>query len=609
MSRKTIFAIILSIAIIGVGAWGVPKLYDLYNALYVRLPDYPAPKRTVRLDQNVRPETIGWFYHADQGTRTFDMPYEWFAALEQPEVSVRLLPTIGVAAVGAFSDPDYLNRFGFIADPLAPDSKALPIGWAHGGAMKHRNGEPWVNPQTKQPMTGLGLTCAACHTGRFTYQGTAVIVDGGPALTDLTKLKQGMGVSLLLTRKLPSRFNRFASRVLGADATPEARAALEAQLDEVLNIYKETKDLEDKVGGTYEGFGRLDALNRIGNQVFSIDLNKPENYAAHSAPVHFPRIWDAPWFSWVQYDGSIMQPMVRNAGEALGVSAELNLTDPTRGLFTSSAQIKNLHEMEQMLAGKQPSAEDGFSGLRSPQWPGNILPPIDDKLAATGATLYAKHCQGCHLPSVKSKEFFEDKRWKTFSEGGPRLLDVELIDLKHIGTDPAQAEGLINRKVATPPNLGLTTDQFGKALGELVEKVVYAWYDAQTPPLSDAEKERFNGNRPNGIQAKPAYKVRPLNGVWATPPYLHNGSVPSIDDLLRPASERPTKFTLGNREYDPVKLGYRTDKLVNAFEFDTSLPGNSNKGHEFSDEKRDGVIGPRLSDDERKALLEFLKTQ
>jgi hypothetical protein len=57
-----------------------------------------------------------------------------------------------------------------------------------------------------------------------------------------------------------------------------------------------------------------------------------------------------------------------------------------------------------------------------------------------------------------------------------------------------------------------------------------------------------------------------------------------------------------------VKLDYHTDDLVNGFVFDTALPGNSNRGHEFSDEKREGVIGRKLSPDERKALLEFIKT-
>ncbi len=160
-------------------------------------------------------------------------------------------------------------------------------------------------------------------------------------------------------------------------------------------------------GSTNEGFGRLDALNRIGNQVFSLDLNNPNNYASHSAPVHYPRIWNAPWFSWVQYNASIEQPMVRNAGEALGVTAELNLTDDKKTLFSSSAQVKTLYEMEQMIAGDQPTAASGFTGLSSPKWPKDILPAIDEKLAAQGATLYATHCQGCHLPPVGTKAFFE----------------------------------------------------------------------------------------------------------------------------------------------------------------------------------------------------------
>src|SRR5579864_2149894 len=404
-------------------------------------------------------------------------------------------------------------------------------------------------------MTGVGLTCAACHTGHFTYKGTAVIIDGGPALTDLVKLKQGLGVSMLLTRILPARFNRFAEKILGADASADARAALKAQLDEVLKENKENLALEEKAGGTYEGFGRLDALNRIGNQVFAIDLNNTANYAAHSAPVHYPRIWNASWFTWVQYNGSIMQPMVRNAGEALGVSAELNLTDARKNLFGSSADIKSLAEIEEMLAGQQPTASDGFSGLKSPQWPDNILPPIDQKLATEGGTLYVKYCQGCHLPPVKSREFFENKRWLPPNPAGLRLLDVEMIDISHVGTDPAQAAGMKARKVAVPASLGLTSDEFGPALGQLVEKTVNHWYDGQTPPTPEADRQRMNGDRPNGIQAPLAYKVRPLNGVWATPPYLHNGSVPTIDALQAEIREGPTKFYRSNQKYDPVKDG------------------------------------------------------
>ncbi len=115
---------------------------------------------------------------------------------------------------------------------------------------------------------------------------------------------------------------------------------------------------------------------------------------------------------------------------------------------------------------------------------------------------------------------------------------------------------------------------------------------------------------PNEIQGELDYKVRPLNGVWATPPYLHNGSVPTVYALLSPVEERPKKFYLGNREYDPVNLGYKYDKLTNGFEFDTSIRGNWNTGHEFADKppKTKGVIGKKLAPDERKAIIEYLKT-
>ena len=168
------------------------------------------------------------------------------------------------------------------------------------------------------------------------------------------------------------------------------------------------------------------------------------------------------------------------------------------------------------------------------------------------------------------------------------------------------------RTVATPGNLGMTTGGFGKALSEVVEKTVNFWYDAQEPKTPEADRKIMNGNRDNDIRAPLAYKVRPLNGVWATPPYLHNGSVPNIYALLSPVSERPAKFHLGNREYDPVNVGYRTDKIGGGFELDTSLRGNRNTGHEFKGaeggKSEEGVIGPGLTPEERRALVEYIKT-
>jgi hypothetical protein len=66
---------------------------------------------------------------------------------------------------------------------------------------------------------------------------------------------------------------------------------------------------------------------------------------------------------------------------------------------------------------------------------------------------------------------------------------------------------------------------------------------------------------------------------------------------------------LGSKKYDPVKLGLNTDRLEGATEFRTDLPGNSNAGHEFNDgSKRNGIIGRKLSEDERMQIIEYLKT-
>jgi mono/diheme cytochrome c family protein len=614
MRGKTIAKIVAGVLVVG-GVYVAVKddVAAFWNNLHVKIAEYPEPKKTVWLDQGIAKEKLSWFYHADQGTRTFGFPYEWFMALEQPTI-----PWLIFTKVDDFSETAYLDRYGFIPDTIIPGKKALPIGFAKGGPMLDPSGVPWKNPRTKETMNGIGLTCAGCHTGRFTYKDTAVVIDGGPALTSLFTMKQGMGVSLLLTRFIPTRFDRFADNILGPDSTVADREALKDQLSQVLKQYGEVQALEKRVAAqsVLEGYGRLDALNRIGNQVFSIDLKKPENYAGSSAPVHYPRIWNTPWFDWVQYNGSIMQPMVRNAGESLGVSAELNLTDPSKGLYKSSVDVKSLFDMEQMIKGDtQPSAKDGFPGLRSPKWPSDILPRIDQALADKGAELYKTHCQECHRPPVSSAAFwdFNNKAWWTKNENGEQILKVENVPISHIGTDPAQAEDMANRTVALPAHLGIDKNGFAEALGAVVTRTVNYVFDQKTPPVTPEERKRIDGYMPNELRAELAYKVRPLNGVWATPPYLHNASVPTVDDLLGDPEKRPKKFYLGSREYDPVKLGYKTDPITNGFEFDTSIRGNSNRGHEFRkdyDKNKEikGVIGPELSEGDRKALIEYLKT-
>jgi hypothetical protein len=597
-----VLAAILVVLVVIVGKWA-------QDNLTVELPKYAPVKDPVWLDQNWTTEQRAWFHHPDQGTQTFGIPYEWFMALEQPELSLGAPPLL--------SNPQYLDRYGFIPSGAGARKPELPIGFAHGAALLNAEGKPWRNPQTNVDMTGLGLTCAACHTGRFTYQGATVLIDGAPALINLHNFQKGLFLSLLYTRDWPFRFSRFADRVLGPGAGDNAKSQLREQFEQVWSQVKAVAKADDAVKDSTveEGYARLDALTHIGNIVFSIDLRNPTNYLGYSAPVHFPRIWDAPWFEWVQYNGSIQQPMARNVGEALGVGATINLTGNEEDLYTSSVQVKTLFELEQLIAGKPPNAHDGFQGLNSPKWEDahlkNILPPIDKDLAGKGAVLYHEICEGCHLPPVaKDSEFWKSELWLPSSEcGGERHLNLVMIDITRIGTDPAQAEDMKNRRVATPTALHIDTNEFGPSLRPIVENTANHWYDRQQPPILGELRDRMNGCRPNNARTLLAYKVRPLNGIWATPPYLHNGSVPTLYALLSPVEERPKSFYLGNREYDPVNVGYRVDEFPGGFSLDTSKRGNRNSGHEFaSTSGREGVIGRHLSPDERRALVEYLKT-
>ena len=102
------------------------------------------------------------------------------------------------------------------------------------------------------------------------------------------------------------------------------------------------------------------------------------------------------------------------------------------------------------------------------------------------------------------------------------------------------------------------------------------------------------------------YKARPLTGVWATAPYLHNGSVPTLYDLLLPAAQRPSMFRVGSTEFDPKKVGYVTEpNAKNTFAFrvrdakGVAIPGNGNEGHDFG--------ASTFTEDQRLALLEYLK--
>jgi hypothetical protein len=93
-----------------------------------------------------------------------------------------------------------------------------------------------------------------------------------------------------------------------------------------------------------------------------------------------------------------------------------------------------------------------------------------------------------------------------------------------------------------------------------------------------------------------------LEGLWLRGPYLHNGSVPTIADLLKDPGDRPKVFYRGYDVLDPQELGFVSsgdDAVRSGFRFDTQVAGNSNQGH---------LWGTKLNPDEKRSLVEYLKT-
>jgi hypothetical protein len=611
------------------------------------LPEYQDVE-TLYLNARYEPgESSQWFYHASQGTVTLPIPYDWLIALEAPKSK----PWFIFWGKEDLFVKEYLLRFGFIRQPKTEQNPdGLPIGFAITPSIYF--------PSINRRAAAAGFTCAACHTGQLIYDDKRYVVDGGPATVDLGQLTKALGAALGQTALssefllFNGRFERFAKNVLGNNDNVLTRKRLKAELSATLA--KLAKEVD--VINVTEGFGRLDALNRIGNQVFSSDMNRPSNYSPINAPVNFPHIWTTPWFDWVQYDGSIMQPLVRNSGEALGVKAFVDTEGPDAQRFASSVDVPGLVAIESWIAGSHPLPKREFNGLDAPKWPTGF-PKINETLAEHGAALYKELCQGCHLPPVNSNEFWDPQYWQPIKyveygeakETPDPYLTLNIIPLDKIGTDVAQAEVLPKRTVDTtglnldveictplPTEAGYSalefvklgdsaTSMYGLALGAFVQRVNTRWFEQNFVPPRDIPK--MEGERPNCLQVSQGYKARPLNGVWATAPFLHNGSIATVYDLLSTQKERPRFIELGSQKFDPERLGLAqseqivelnkkaesvADYVDGLFILDTHKPGNRNTGHIFDDEQSSdsavGRIGRRLDHQEKMAVIEYLKT-
>ncbi|MFJ5296910.1 di-heme-cytochrome C peroxidase [Pseudomonas sp. NPDC088368] len=570
----------------------------IYYIINPKLPEY-TPVEQVQYQQQWDDSDRQTYYFTPQGTQVKGLHYNWFTALEMPFSEDR------------FAAPEHLARFGFLVDPkqvaTALNPGNLPVGFT-----RHQNPDHTVEY--------LDITCSACHTGELHFKGQALRIDGGSAQHVLPSsvptlrggsFGQALVASLVATYYNPWKFERFARRVLG-DRYDASHNQLRDEFKQSLNTFASTawNDTHRGLYPTEEGPGRTDAFGRIANATFG-DAISPDNYRIANAPVDYPHLWDIWTFDWVQWNGSAKQPMARNVGESLGVGATLTFFDAAgqplkvADRYPSSVRVRDLDTIERAL-----------QRLKPPVWPEPLFGPVNKPLAAQGRALFAENCAGCHVPPHSVVD-------------GRTVQYLNMIPVMEVGTDPNTANNIADNhydvsalkwtqdeldhltnvhlvpKQTTPLDTHNVTS--AKALAYITAYVENNAYNAANVPVAD--RPAMDGfGLPIAVQELRAYKARPLDGIWATPPFLHNGSVPTIYQLLSPQDERSTTFYKGTFNYDPLHLGFETAAFKNAFLFDTKISGNHNSGHEFRDGKRgNGVIGRGLLPQERWALVEYLK--
>ena len=565
----------------------------------------------VHAQSDVKPDYLcqGWsdedretFYFTSQGSQL--LPYDWFLALEQATSEAR------------FSCRSNMERLGFLYYPkeLHHNRHGLPIGF-----VKDERDVRKLSP-AKSAYLGnaqkdaflmaswVGLTCAACHTGEIRYKQTVLRIDGGPAMADFETLLIELVDALEATHKDDEKLTRFAKRVLAEGGySDEEREALRRSIGKFLPRFRQLT-LRGR-GTTPYGHGRLDAFGAILNEICETSLKIPANHHPADAPASYPVLWDTSKLDWVQWNGSAGNPLARNVGEVLGVFAHSLLSlDDAGSQFLSTAHIENLRKLEEVYIAK----------LRAPVWP-EILGPLDTAKVEAGRRLYQKTCGNCH--------FVRDEfgRFPSLTIGSRKFIRTSLIPVDFIGTDSQLADNFVKRtadpgglSAFLPPTLqGKQQVSRGLILKAAVGGIIRRYaVDNNVPAEAIEESRNF---RP--AEERPpnpwSYKARPLNGIWASAPFLHNGSVPTLYQLLLPANQRPVVFYVGNRTFDPKLVGFISTPSDDAFRFRVldelgkPIIGNSNAGHSgrnFTHTLADDGSLREFTDAERWALIEYVKS-
>ena len=355
----------------------------VYYVANPNLPHYQAPSEVRYLPQ-WQDEARQRFYYTPQGTLVKGLHYDWFSALELP------------FSEEPFAAPEYLARFGFLVDPQQKASDLnpgnLPVGFS-----QHRD--------EKTGTRYLDITCAACHTGELRYQGKSLRIDGAPppspppcrpCAAARPGARREHGRHLLQPVQVQPLRQESPRRTLQAGQVATARRLQGRARHPAAHRLERHPPPPLPHRGRPRPHRRL---RRIANSVFG-DAIDPSNYRVANAPVSYPQVWDIWKFDWVQWNGSAMQPMARNIGEALGVGARLQIFDehgqPLQGeqRYASSVRLHDLHALEETL-----------QQLKPPTWPEDLFGRIDLQRASQGRALFEANCAFCHAPKVQPAEY------------------------------------------------------------------------------------------------------------------------------------------------------------------------------------------------------------
>lgn len=485
----------------------------------------------------------------------------------------------------------------------------------------------------------MGLTCAACHTGKVTYGDSTYYVEGGQANADMFKFLEKLRDALQANKDDPAKLARFKTRfaqytLLNIDLTawPVSIFSAERYLDESLEYvadYAATTHSSIENGPT-----RLDAIGAILNKLHYGHTGQDITEAPLlTAPVTYPYVWDASSLECIQTNCVGFDPLTRNTGEVLGVFGDINLDENENipDILELAAQQLGLNTLFDFTpkVDNLVVLENAINRAHSPRWPASF-PALDTAQVAAGKTLYTDNCAGCHMDTsdgVDEHELTEP------NSNGSRFTKVVRIPYDVVGTDEAFAvdygmrtdkSGILGSVIAQQapdtidPATGITFGEqipetfSGLALLGVTAQIVVANHQdtigfaikaaAAYPELSlsDAKAALYldyiggHTDRPEFVATD--YRAKPLNGVAFTGPFLHNGSVRTLKDLLEAPENRPTSFLIGSTDYDVDGAGYVD---AGSFLLDTTIRGNGKEGHTY---------GTELSASDKSDLLEYMKS-